>query len=288
MKHPAPPPLPLIRPARIVCGWLLALAAVSSPAFEYDRSIGQIAHLPVTLVEKPFVLRFSPEELLAQPVWSKRIDGIVLSNLADAPTRTGARELQNGLVAAKLGDAPLIEIEPSLTELPRELAGKHVVVLGRPDELALVRTLVDEQKLTVTDERLNGDGFIVKPLKKWDAHLLLVTSCVSRGVMYGAFELEERSTSRGVPRIDESFVPAVRDRAWSFWNFYPEPPGLIGRSRYNHSIHYFGDWPGILAYPAYPELGGEKNVSRRLERQTQIHRMLGDATKYGATPGLIF
>jgi hypothetical protein len=248
----------------------------------------EIVHLPVTLVQKPFVLRFSPEELRQQPVWSPWVDGIVLSNLADSPTRIGAKALQDSLLAARLGAARLIELDPAVTELPPELAGKRVIILGRPEDLALVRLLVEEQQLAVTDGRLNGDGFIIKPLQRWNADLVLVTSCVTRGVMYGAFELEERTTHRGVPRIDEAFVPAVRYRAWSFWNFRAEPPDLIGRSRYNQSIHYFADWPGVLAYPDYPELGGDKNTAARLQRQTDVHRLLGDATKFGATPGLIF
>src|SRR5690606_30942123 len=65
---------------QLVSSAVLSLGAASSPAFEYDRPIEQITHLPVTLVQKPFVLRFSPEELLKQPIWSKKIDGIVLSN----------------------------------------------------------------------------------------------------------------------------------------------------------------------------------------------------------------
>jgi len=47
------------------------------------------------------------------------------------------------------------------------------------------------------------------------------------------YELEERITSRGIPLIDQSFIPAVRYRNWAVHNFVNEAPDVSGRLRLN-------------------------------------------------------
>ncbi len=280
--------------ARSGHGRLLALAlslclfAPAVRAYDYSAPMEDIAHLTLTMPQKPFVLRFSEEELLAQPVWTKKVDAILISNASEPVVRLAARTLRASLVNAGFGNAFIIELAPRQTSLPPVLEGKHTIVLGRPEDLALVRTLVDREKLTVTDEALNGDGFVVKPLRLGISELLLVTSCASRGVLYGAYEVEERTTRRGVPAIDQASVPAVRWRSWSFYNFNIEPTDVIGRSRYNLSVHYIANFPGTLPYRDYPELGGDADIAGRMAKQNALHQILADALKYGATPAIIF
>lgn len=52
----------------------LALLAPVVRPFDYTVPMEDIAHLTLTMPQKPFVLRFSEEELLAQPVWTKKVD----------------------------------------------------------------------------------------------------------------------------------------------------------------------------------------------------------------------
>lgn len=266
----------------LICLFLTCTGLHANPAPAAD-----VIHLPLGMPRRPFGLRFSPEELARQPVWADKVDAILFSRTSEPVVRLAAQTLRDTLLAANLGSAFIVEAEPGLDRLPPALEGGNVIVLGRPEDLRLVADLVARESLIVADAALNGDGFVIRPVQS-GGRLLLVTSCASRGVLYGAYEIEERTGSRGVPVIDQTFVPAVRHRSWSFYQFLAEPPEMIGRWRYNLSIHYFDRWPGLLEYPDYPQLGGGRNRAARLETQRAVHRQLADASKYGAVPALIF
>lgn len=108
----------------------------------------------------------------------------------------------------------LVEVDPGQKSLPATFKGERVIVLGEPGQFALAAALAEQAGLQVTDEALNGDGFVIKPIKEDRREILLITSPVARGVLYGAYELEERSSRCGVPRIDRDFVPSIRYRGW--------------------------------------------------------------------------
>ena len=171
-------------------------------AYDYSERMRCVPVLPLGYPESPLVLRFTPEELQAQPVWSSRIDALLISRDAPAPIRTGAEALRSTLSKLGLGDATLVECGPDQKSLPSTLEGKRVIVLGVPEQFGLAAALVERAGLQVTDKALNGDGFVIKPIKQDRRDILLITSPVARGVLYGVYELEERTSRRGVPRID--------------------------------------------------------------------------------------
>lgn len=279
---------PFLRLWEIIPVIVLFFCVLSGHAYEYEVPMEDTLILPLTIPKKPFVLRFSREELLAQPVWSTKIDGIIISNQAQPPVKIAAETLREEIIKSQFGDAYIIEVPPAYATIPKNLKGKHFILLGRPEDFMLLSSLAAQKELEVTDKALNGDGFIIKPIKQDTNDLLLITSCVSRGVLYGAYELEERITHRGVPEIDETSVPAVRYRSWSFYNFFDVPKGLAGRMRYNLSIHYLGNRPSLLAYRDFPELGADKNIALRREIQSKLHNDFADAMKFGVTPVCIF
>jgi len=258
-------------------------------AYDYSERMRCAPVLPLGYPESPFVLRFTPEELQAQPVWSSRIDAILIARNAPAPIRTGAEALRSALVKSGLGDSSLVELDPDQKKLPSTLKGERVIVLGVPGQFALAATLAEKAGLQVTDEALNGDGFIIKPIKQGRREILLITSPVARGVLYGAYELEERTSRRGVPKIDQNFVPSIRYRGWSMMVFVDEPPDVIGRWRLNMSMAT--DWGGgsttsLLFYNDFPELGGDKYGDYILQQQQRLHAKYANAIKQGAMPAI--
>ncbi len=258
-------------------------------AYDYSERMRCVPVLPLGYPESPFVLRFTPEELQAQPVWSSRIDAIVLARNASAPIRTGAEALRSTLGKLGLGDASLVELDPGERTLPATLKGERMIVLGEPGKFALATALAEQTGLQVTDEALNGDGFVIKPVQQDRREILLITSPVARGVLYGAYELEERTSRRGVPRIDQSFVPSIRYRGWPMMVFVDEPPDVIGRWRLNMSMAT--DWGGgstkeLLFYKEFPELGGEKRREQVLQQQQRLHAKYANALKQGAMPAI--
>lgn len=63
------------RPGRLLAFALsCCLFAPAIRADDYSAPMEDIAHLTLTMPRKPFVLRFSEEELLPQPVWTKKVD----------------------------------------------------------------------------------------------------------------------------------------------------------------------------------------------------------------------
>ncbi len=258
-------------------------------SYDYSEPMRSVPVLPLGYPESPFVLRFTPEELAAQPVWSDRIEAIVIAGNASAPIRTGAEALRFALVKLGLSNGALVELDPDQKTLPATLPRGRIIVLGVPGRFALVSTLAEQAGLQVTDGALNGDGFVIKPIRQDRREMLLVTSPVDRGVLYGAHELEERSSRRGVPRIDQSFVPSIRYRGWPMMVFVDEPPDVIGRWRLNMSMAT--DWGGgstkeLLRYREFPELGGEKREEQILGQQRRLHAKYANAIKQGAMPAI--
>jgi hypothetical protein len=246
-----------------------------------------VPSLPLGYPESPFVLRFNPEELRAQPVWSNRVDAILIPQEAAPAVRTGAKALRTTLANLGLGSAVLVEMDPTCESLPENVRGEHLIVMGCPGGFALATALAKNAGLTVTDERLNGDGFIIKPVMQAHREILLITSSVARGVLYGAYELEERTQPRGVPRIDQCFVPTVRYRGWPLHIFVDEPRDCIGRWRLN--LSNASDWgaestKSLLFYKDFPELGGERYRERILRQQLRLHEKYANAIEQGAMP----
>ncbi|MBX7121446.1 MAG: hypothetical protein K1X42_04890 [Opitutaceae bacterium] len=269
--------------------WLFGLICGVGWTYDYSEPMRCVQALPIGYPESPFVLRFTPEELAAQPVWSDRIEAIVIAGNASAPIRTGAEALRFALVKLGLSNGALVELDPDQKTLPATLPRGRIIVLGVPGRFALVSTLAEQAGLQVTDEALNGDGFVIKPIRQDRREMLLVTSPVDRGVLYGAHELEERSSRRGVPRIDQSFVPSIRYRGWPMMVFVDEPPDVIGRWRLNMSMAT--DWGGgstkeLLRYREFPELGGEKREEQILGQQRRLHAKYANAIKQGAMPAI--
>lgn len=266
----------------------VALLLGRALAYEYTEPMKGFRALPLDYPEMPFVLRFSRDELLSQPLWTQRVDGIVIEKAAPSPIRIGAEALRAALLRLRFGDAPIIELERGQTTLSEDVPGEWFIVLGVPDTFQVVRALVDEAGLEVTDAALNGDGFIVKPMAQGRREFLVIASPVSRGVLYGAYELEERTTHRGVPRIDDRAVPAVRYRSWAIHNFLDEPLGVNGRWRYNVSLTFAVPWRATLLYSEFPELGGEKERDAIRANQEALRRKFRDAAQYGAIPTLVW
>ncbi len=257
--------------------------------YDYSEPMRCVSVLPLGYPESPFVLRFGPEELQSQPIWGSGVDGIVISTEAEPPIRTGAEALRSTLRRLGMGEAALIEVEPTESTLPATITGDRVIILGVPGRFALATALANQADLDVTDESLNGDGFIIKPLQEGPRELLLIVSPVSRGVLYGTFELEERLSTRGVPRIDQCFVPAVRYRGWPLHMFVDEPRDAIGRWRLNISMA--SDWWGassksLLFYREFPELGGERYREQILQQQQRLHDKYANAVLQGAMPAI--
>ncbi len=267
---------------------LFAVAAVflswQAAGFDYSEPMPCVKGLPLDAPEMPFVLRFTEEELLAQPIWSKEIDGIIIPKNTPSPIRLGADALRATIVKYQLGEAPFIEMDANQAELPIELEGNRFIVLGTPQDFKLAEMLAKEANLDVTDEALNGDGFHIKPVKQGKQDVLLITSPMSRGVMYGAYELDERTTKRGVPRIDDVFVPSMRYRGWSIFNGIPALYESNGRWRDNISSEYSAWWPHVLPYKEYPELGGEANHTYISEQASRLHDVFVNAAKRGSMP----
>ncbi|MBP8256187.1 MAG: hypothetical protein KAX37_02595 [Opitutaceae bacterium] len=273
----------------IIGSLLFCLLCKVGWAYDYSEPMRCVQALPIGYPESPFVLRFTPEDLAAQPVWSTQIEGIVMAKDAPDSIRTGAGALRSTLTQLGLGDVAVVELDPGQQTLPPTLPGERMIVMGEPGRFALVDTLVNQAGLRVTDEALNGDGFVIKPVGRRGRELLLITSPVARGVLYGAYELAERSSRRGVPRIDRSFVPSIRYRGWPMMVFVDEPPDVIGRWRLNMSMAT--DWGGgstkeLLHYREFPELGGEKREEQILGQQRRLHAKYANAIKQGAMPAI--
>lgn len=273
----------------LTVAFCVSCLSITARAYDYSEPMRCVQALPLGYPESPFVLRFSPEELLAQPVWSRQVDAIVMAKSAPGPIRIGAKALQDTLKKSNLGPALLVELDPDRQELPETLKAERVIVLGTPQESGLVATLARQAGLEVTDGALNGDGFIIKPIKQDRREILLVVSPVARGVLYGAYELEERTGKQGVPRIDQAFVPAFRYRGWPIHNHeVPKPAGVSGRWRYNTSLEYCAFWPRILPYKDYPELGGKEHQAEIRRQQEMLHQEFADCLLYGDTPALFW
>ncbi len=267
----------------------LALVSGDARAYDYSEPMRGVEVLPLSYPESPFVLRFSPEELQAQPIWSDRIDAIVIARNASAPIRTGAEALRAALSKCGLGEVSVVELAGDQAALPGAMKAERVIVLGVPGQFALAATLAGQAGLQVTDAALNGDGFVIKPVRQGQREVLLITSPVDRGVLYGAYELEERTSRRGVPRIDQAFVPTIRYRGWPMMVFVDEPPDTIGRWRLNMSMAT--DWGGestreLLLYREFPELGGEKRREQVARQQQRLHEKYANAIKQGGMPAI--
>lgn len=274
--------------AAVVCAGLAGSFPVQFLGYDYSEPMRCVPALPLGYPESPFVLRFTPEELRAQPIWSSRIDAILIARDAPAAVRTGAEVLRSTLTKQGLGDVSLVELNSSEKTLPSTLKGERVIVLGETGKFALAAALAQAAGLQVTDEALNGDGFVIKPIRQDRREILLITSPVARGVLYGAYELEERTGKRGVPRIDQPFAPAVRYRGWAMHAMCDAPLDAIGRWRLNISIlHGEQTAPGLF-YQEFPELGGEKARATILENQRKAHEMFANSAKYGAMQTVIW
>jgi hypothetical protein len=275
---------------RTVVGlWFFGLICGVGWCYDYSEPMRCVQALPIGYPESPFVLRFSPEELKAQPVWSTKIEAIVIAKDASAPIRTGVGALRSSLTQLGLGDVAVVELDPRQQTLPATLKGGTAIVLGEAGRFAAVDALIKLAGLQVTDEALNGDGFVIKPVRQDGREFILITSPVARGVLYGAYELEERSSRSGVPRIDQNFVPSIRYRGWPMMVFVDEPPDVIGRWRLNMSMAT--DWGGgstkeLLRYREFPELGGEKRGEQILGQQRRLHAKYANAIKQGAMPAI--
>lgn len=269
--------------------WLFCLLCKVGWSYDYSEPMRCVQTLPLGYPDSPFVLRFTREELQAQPIWGDRVEAIVIADNASAPIRTGAETLRSALVKLGLSNGVVVEVDPGRKTLPATLPDGRIVVLGAPGQFDLVSALAEQAGLQVTDETLNGDGFIIKPVRQDRREMLLITSPVDRGVLYGAHELEERSSRRGVPRIDQSFVPSIRYRGWPMMVFVDEPPDVIGRWRLNMSMAT--DWGGgstkeLLRYRDFPELGGEKREEQILGQQRRLHAKYANAIRQGAMPAI--
>ena len=239
----------------------------------YTAKMGDGSTIAIQYPEQPFVLRFSREELLAQPIWSRQVDGILIPKGAPSPIMLGAEALRDSIAKLKLGTAPIIEVDPAATAFPGNAAGKFFILLGVPEDFKLAGELAAAQKLNLTDKAVNGDGFAIRPLVHEGRQIVLIASPVNRGVMYGAYELEERTTKRGVPKIDKTFVPAIRYRAVGDIPY--------GRSRPNLDVKYDFYWAHLLFYKDFPELGGEQEKATILSQQKKLHDQFADSARYG-------
>lgn len=266
-----------------------ALFSGDARAYDYSEPMRAVEVLPLAYPVSPHVLRFSPEELQAQPIWSKRIEAILIAMNASTPVRTGAEALRAALVKCGLGEVSVVEVANDQATLPGRMKAGRVIVLGVPGQFALAATLAKQAGLQVTDEALNGDGFVIKPVSSDRREILLIASPVDRGVLYGAYELEERTSRRGVPRIDQAFVPTIRYRGWPMMVFVDEPPDMIGRWRLNMAMAT--DWGGestreLLLYREFPELGGEKRREQVARQQQRLHEKYANAIKHGGLPAI--
>ena len=280
-----------MKPTLFIALFVMIVAGISmrANAYDYSEPMPMIPGLPLESPEKPFVLRFSEEELMNQPIWSTQVDGIVIQAGADSPIRIGAEALQDSLQKLFAHAVPIIEIPAAQAALPENTVGEWFVILGVPQDFSLAAALAHEAQLDISDSVMNGDGFWVKPIEQGRFKLLLATSPISRGVMYGAYELEERTTRRGVPRIDQAFVPRMRYRGWPIHNHeVPTPLGASGRWRYNMSLEYCAFWPRILPFTAYPELGGVQEAAEIEKQQRALHARFEDCLRYGSAPTLFF
>ncbi len=267
----------------------IMLSCAVGHAYDYSEPMRCKQVLPLGYPESPFVLRFSSEELKAQPIWSRQADAIVIANNASDAIRTGAEALRSTLTKLGLGDATVVEVDSAQAALPATFKGKRVIVLGVPGQFALANALAQEAGLQVTVELLNEDGFIIKPISQERRKLLLIVSPVARGVLYGAYELEERTSSRGMPRIDQTFIPSVRYRGWPTHVFIGEPADALGRWRLNISMA--SDWGGgsinpLLFYKDFPELGGAAQSAQILTNQQGLHARYANSIKNGAMPAI--
>ena len=236
----------------------------------------------------PFVLRFSREQLLRQQIWAGKVDGILIAKDSPESIRIGAVTLRNTINQNNLGSAIITEIGPSETAVPAKLVNGRYIALGVPANFHLLADLAKKGGLQITDKALNGDGFIIKPLTQGKNNILLITSPVARGVLYGAYEVEERTTHRGVPLIDQPFIPAVRYRSWPIHAFTDEPADSSGRLRLNLSVTFDLYWNSLLFYKDYPMLGGEQKKAIILENQRKLHEHFARAVKYGAMPTMMW
>jgi hypothetical protein len=264
---------------------LVNLQAGTLSAYDYSEPMPCVDRVPLGYPESPFVLRFSSEELRRQPIWSTQVDAIVISGNAGNPVRIGAEALRAMLVSQRLGQAKVVELDHSLNALPSSLERGNVIVLGTPGAFSLVSKLVGNAGLEVTDQVLNGDGFIIKPLQHGHQHLLLITAALDRGVLYGAYEVEERISRRGVPRIDDRDIPAVRYRNWPIHLLLDPPTEMAGRWRLNtvivpNNITFSGNRSAFL-YPGFPELGCERNRTTILADEKFMHEQFAAMAKFG-------
>jgi hypothetical protein len=281
----------MIRAGHFIDGiaFFILLLCGLGQAYDYSEPMRCISALPLGYPESPFVLRFTPRELQGQPIWGSHLDTIVIADNAPPSIRTGAEALRSTLTKLGLGPVSMMELDSTQAMLPATITGKNMIVLGVPEQFALAESLAKGIALEVTDPALNGDGFIIKPIKMDACEVLLIVSPVARGVLYGAYELEERTSGRGIPRIDQKFVPLVRYRGWPTHVFVENPPDAIGRWRLNLSMvtdWYYGTTNSLLFYKDFPELGGDRQRELVLSQQKKLHEKFANAIKNGAMPAI--
>ncbi len=269
------------------CTLLVVALDVESYAYDYSERMAGEAVLPLAYPDRPFVLRFSRDDLLEQPVWSTRLDAIIIPKSSPACVRVGAEALRQSVLALELGQPGIVEIDADTDKLELTTAGGDVVLMGTMSGSRLVASLAQKHGLAVDDTTMNGDGYIIKPITESGRRLILVTASSERGAMYGAYELEERTTKRGIPLLDDTFVPRVRYRSWALHTFVDEPYSLIGRMRLNVSMSFDDYWPGTIFYPDFPELGGEQKREYILSQQARLHEKFANAKKYGALTAMV-
>ncbi len=258
----------------------LAFGVFSAFAFEYGEPMVVVDTNMLKSPLKPFVLRFTEEELMSQPIWNTQVDAILVPENAPSPIMAGAEELRDTIRGYHLGEVEIISASVNGKILPKHLIGKNCIVLGVPQDFKLAASLAKQAKLDVTIDTYNEDGFHITPISQDGAQLLFVTSPVPRGVMYGAFEIEERTTHRGVPRIDQAFMPRARYRGWHMYQWKSMPPETCGHWRLN--IADLSGAPRVLLNcPDYPELSAGMDVKANEEAIAWHRAQMQKNAKYG-------
>ena len=217
-----------------------------SVAYDYSERMQGEAILPLAYPDRPFVLRFSRDDLLQQSIWSTKVGDIVIAKSSPNCVRVGAEALRKSILSLKLGTPSIIEIDANAEEFDENTTGRDLILLGTVSGSRLVESLARKYGLEVNNAAMNEDGYVIKPVKQGDRCVLLVAASSDRGAMYGAYELEERTTKRGVPAVDDAFVPKVKYRSWALHTFVDEPYSLVGRLRLNVSMTFDDYWPGTL------------------------------------------
>ena len=99
----------------------LCVLAQQCYGYDYSNLMPGISGLPLEYPEKLFVLRFTREELLSQPIWSGKVDAILIPQKAESPIRIGAEKLRDSLLMLRIGRVPIIEIGQAHDHLQRAI-----------------------------------------------------------------------------------------------------------------------------------------------------------------------